>query len=190
MSICLIEVNDLSKSFKKNNVISNLSLKIYSNKVYFLVGENGSGKSTFLKILVGLYKPSKGKVTRYYKKYSYAPEALIYKDKIKVGKYLTRVSKLLKIKRDLKKERLFMLEVNKHLNELSKGNQKKILLYLAILRDNEVVFLDEPFDGLDKDVKEKFVNYLKEHNDVCYIISTHDKKVIEEFENKEVIKFG
>lgn len=190
MCTCLIEVKELNKSFKKLKVINDLSIKIKTATVYLLVGENGSGKSTFLKILAGLYKPSKGKIIRHYKTFSYMPEALIYKDKINVGKYLTKVAKLLNVKRDFEKEKYFLIETNKYLNELSKGNQKKILLYLALLKDKQIVFLDEPFDGLDKDVKERFINYLKEHSEVCYVISSHDKGVFEHFKNKEVIKFG
>lgn len=190
MSTYLIEVKNLSKSFLDLKVIINFSLQIEKGKVYLLVGENGSGKSTFLKILAGLYIPTSGMVKRNYERFSYVPELLIYKDKIKVKKYLTRVIKLLKVKRDLEKEKYFLLETDKYLNELSKGNQKKVLLYLALLKDNEVVFLDEPFDGLDKVVKERFLNYLAENKEVSYIISTHLEKDFNNFKNKEVIKFG
>lgn len=189
MSTCLIEVKNLQKNFANLEVLLNLNLKIYQGKIYLLLGENGSGKSTFLKILAGLYIPTNGYIKRNYEKFSYVPELLIYKDKIKVDKYLTRVTKLLKVKRDLKMEKHFLLETNKYLNELSKGNQKKVLLYLALLKDNEIVFLDEPFDGLDKSVKKKFIKHLEEKKEVTYVISTHDEKDFAEFLNKEVIKF-
>lgn len=190
MSTCLIEVKNLTKSFGDLKVIKNLSVKIKKEKIYLLLGKNGSGKSTFLKLLAGLYIPTKGSIKRNYKKFSYVPELLIYKDKIKVDKYLTRVTKLLKVKRDLKMEKYFLLEINKYLNELSKGNQKKVLLYLALLKDNQIVFLDEPFDGLDKNVKKKFLKYIAENKKITYIISTHDEKDFLDFENKEVIKFA
>lgn len=189
MSTCLIEVLNLNKRFKDVEVIKNLNLKIETGKIYFLIGENGSGKSTFLKLLVGLYKPTKGLIKRYYNDFSYVPELLIYKDKIKVNKYLNRVIKLLNIKRDFKLEEYFLIEKDKYLNKLSKGNQKKILLYLAFIKENEIVFLDEPFDGLDKEVKSRFINYLLTNNKTTYVISSHDQKILEELKEKEVINF-
>lgn len=189
MSTYLIEVLNLNKSFKNLTVIKNLNLKIASGKIYFLTGENGSGKSTFLKLLVGLYKPTSGLVKRNYGDFSYVPELLIYKDKIKVNKYLNRVIKLLNVKRDFKLEEYFLIEQDKYLNELSKGNKKKILLYLAFVKEKEIVFLDEPFDGLDQDVKSRFINYLKKNNKTTYVISSHDQEILKEIKEKEVINF-
>lgn len=190
MSICLIDIKNLNKRFKNLEVIKDLSLKIIKGNIYLLTGENGSGKSTLLKLLVGLYKPTSGVIIRNYQRFSYVPEALIYKNKIKVDKYLKTVTKLLNVKRDYAKEAYFLIETDKYLNELSKGNQKKVLLYLSLLKDNEVVFLDEPFDGLDKEVKARFINYLKESSDVTYLVCTHDMKSFSSFNNKEVIKFA
>ena len=107
MSTCLIETKSLSKRFKDLIVIENLNINIMKGKIYLLTGENGSGKSTFLKLLVGLYKPTRGVIKRSYQNFSYVPELLIYKDKIKVSKYLNRVTKLLNVKRDLEKEEYF-----------------------------------------------------------------------------------
>src|SRR5690554_16898 len=189
MSTCLIETKSLSKRFKDLIVIENLNINIRKGKIYLLTGENGSGKSTFLKLLVGLYKPTRGVIKKSYQNFSYVPELLIYKDKIKVSKYLNRVTKLLNVKRDLEKEEYFLIETDKCLNELSKGNQKKIMLYLAFLKDNEIVFLDEPFDGLDKDILKRVINYINDNSEVTYVISSHNKKVFELLEEKEVISF-
>ena len=64
-----------------------------------------------------------------------------------------------------RKRRVFLIETDKCLNELSKGNQKKIMLYLAFLKDNEIVFLDEPFDGLDKDILKRVINYINDNSE-------------------------
>lgn len=189
MSTVLIEAVNLKKTFKSLEVIKNLNKAFQMGKVYLFVGENGSGKSTLLKLLVGLYKPTSGFVRRSYKNFSYVPEVLIYKDKIKVKSYLNRVSKLLNVKRDYLKEEYFQIEVDKYLNELSKGNQKKVLLYLAFLKENEVVYLDEPFDGLDSLIKQRFIDFINESNNTTYIISSHDKKAYELLKRKEVITF-
>ena len=63
------------------------------------------------------------------------------------------------------------------------------MLYLAFLKDNEIVFLDEPFDGLDKDILKRVINYINDNSEVTYVISSHNKKVFELLEEKEVISF-
>lgn len=189
MSTYLIEVKNIFKDFKTLKVIKNLSLNIEKGKTYVLLGENGSGKSTFLKLLVGLYKPTKGTIKRNYKSFYYVPELLVYKDKIKVDKYLFRVTKLLNVKRDFEKEEHFKIQTKKYLNELSKGNQKKVLFYLATIKTNEILFLDEPFDGLDKEIKLRFIDYINLNKNITYVISTHDKKAYDLLEEKEVIYF-
>lgn len=189
MSTLLIETTNLTKKFKNLTVLKNLNIKIEKEKVYLLVGENGSGKSTFIKLLTGEYAPTSGFIKRYYKSFSYVPEALIYNQKIKVYTYLNKVTKLLKVKRDLELEKYLELETNKYLKNLSKGNQKKILLYLAFLKDNEIVYLDEPLDSLDKTMKEKVVNLIKDNKKITYIISSHNEISFKNIKNKEVISF-
>ena len=63
---------NLSKSFRDNHVIKDLNISIIEGKTYILKGENGSGKSTFIKLLIDFYKPTKGVINRYYKDLRYA----------------------------------------------------------------------------------------------------------------------
>ncbi|HHT39836.1 MAG TPA: ATP-binding cassette domain-containing protein [Acholeplasmataceae bacterium] len=185
MSTPLIEVNNLTKTFNKKSVIKNLSLKIY-NGIYLLKGSNGSGKTTFMKLVMGLLRPTKGSIIKHFKTFNYLPELLIIKSNVLVKDYLTRSLRLRNLKRNFKLESYFKVEVNKPLKTLSKGNLKKVLLYLTLIDRKEMLFLDEPFDGLDKVTKEKAVKYLDENKCNC-LISSHQRTFFKNF--KKVIYF-
>ena len=63
------------------------------------------------------------------------------------------------------------------------------MLYLAFVGNPEIVFLDEPLDGLDAQMQKKVVSYLKERPEICYLISSHNTKNLNSLKNKEVITF-
>lgn len=188
MSTLLIECINIEKSFKDNRVIKDLSISIEIHKTYILIGENGSGKSTFIKLLIDLYKPTKGVIKRYYKDLRYVPEQIIIKSDILVKDYIKNVLSLKRIKRDFKLENYLELELLKPLKHLSKGNQKKVLLYLALVGHPDVLCLDEPLDGLDTTMQEKVLNHLKSLN-ITMVISTHTEAKFDNFTPKEVMRF-
>ncbi len=189
MSTCLIKTKNLIKRFNGVTVVKDLSLEIKKGTMVILKGSNGSGKTTLLKLFLGVYLPSSGSISRYFKKYFYLEESLIIKNDIKVATYLRLVLALMKEKRNETLENLFMLELNKPLKSLSKGNLKKILLYLAFVGNPEIVFFDEPFDGLDVAMQKIVINYMQSRSEITYIIATHNLRRFSKFSNKEVIEF-
>lgn len=186
----LIKFNNVKKKFNNKWIINNFNYTFYQGYVYLLKGENGSGKSTIIKLALGLYFPTQGKIERHYNNYRYVPELLPIKSEIKVVTYLAYICKLMGLKRDHELERVLEVELNKQLKSLSKGNTKKILLYLAFIGNPEVIFLDEPLDGLDKAMQQTVINYMLAKTDICYIISSHNEKVYDDFTNKKVINLG
>ncbi|MDD2575300.1 MAG: ATP-binding cassette domain-containing protein [Acholeplasmataceae bacterium] len=190
MCTYLIEVNHVSKSFNGLEVIRDLSINVESGKVYLLLGENGSGKSTFIKMLVDLYLPTSGIITRHYEDFRYVPELLTIKSEVKVLSYIRAVLNLRGLKRNLEMELDLEIELNKQLRHLSKGNLKKVLIYLALVGAPEILFLDEPLDGLDKNMQTKVINYFQQMPNATFIISTHDTKKYDTLTNIEVINFG
>lgn len=190
MCTYLIEVSNVSKSFNDILVIHDLSVNIEVGKVYLLLGENGSGKSTFIKMLVDLYLPTSGKIARHYEDFRYVPELLTIKSEVKVLSYIKAVLNLRGLKRDLKMELDLEIDLNKQLRHLSKGNLKKVLIYLALVGTPEILFLDEPLDGLDVNMQKKVIHYFKQLPNSTFIISTHDTKKYDALNNIEVINFG
>lgn len=172
MSHALIELLSVSKIFNNNIVIKNLSIKLKSNETYILKGENGSGKSTFIKLIIDVYKPTSGTIIRQYKDIRYVPELITIKSDIIVEEYIKKALALRNIKRDISLESFLELELNKPLKHLSKGNQKKVMLYLAFVGNPQVLCLDEPLDGLDVFMQKKVIAYLETLN-TTNIISTH-----------------
>ena len=190
MCTYLIEVNHVSKSFNDLQVINDLSLNIEGGKVYLLLGENGSGKSTFIKMLVDLYLPTSGIITRHYEDFRYVPELLTIKSEVKVLSYIKAVLSLRGLKRNLEIELNLEIDLNKQLRHLSKGNLKKVLIYLALVGTPEILFLDEPLDGLDINIQNKVIDYFLQMPNSTFIISTHDTKKYDALMNIEVIHFG
>lgn len=187
MSQLLVKFINVNKTFNKRRVIKNFNYSFYKGKVYLLKGENGSGKSTIIKLALNLYSPTSGQIIRKFNKYRYVPELLPLKTNVKVKTYLTHLVKLMGYKRDNNLEKMFELELNKPVNTLSKGNLKKVLLYLSFIGSPEVIFLDEPLDGLDENIQKVIINYMQKRSDICYIISSHNQKYYENFKEIKVI---
>lgn len=186
MSQYLIKTLNLTKIFNDNTVINDFNYLFEKDKIYLLIGHNGSGKSTLIKLLLGLYYPNKGIIERNYKQFRYVPELLPINSNITVETYINHITKLLKEKRDKELEKLLLLETTKKLKELSKGNTKKVLLYLSFIGTPEIIYLDEPLDGLDQGMQEVVVNYMKNRN-ICYIVSSHNLKYFNSFKEVKVI---
>lgn len=185
MSIKLIETINLNKYYNNLHVIKNKTV-IINEGVYLLKGINGSGKTTFIKLLMKLIVPTSGEIVTNFNDFRYVPELLQIKSDVKVLAYIKSVLSLRKLKRDFDLENYLNLELDKPINTLSKGNLKKVLLYLAFVGKPEYLFLDEPLDGLDKKMKNKVISYINNNNLNC-LISSHLKEKFKNF--KGVINF-
>ncbi len=185
----LIKLLNVSKQFSNQNVIKDFNYTFKKGGIYLLKGANGSGKSTLIKLILGLYYPNNGTITRSFKTYRYVAEQLSIKSDITVKTYITHVLSLMKEKRNERLEKTLLLELNKPLKSLSKGNSKKVLLYLAFIGNPEVIFLDEPLDGLDQKMQKVIVELMLKRDDICYIISSHNETYYKAFKEKQVIDF-
>lgn len=159
-----LELQDLHKSFGDKVVLRGVSLEAASGSALGLLGRNGAGKTTSIRILMSLFPPDRGQVLLDGKsieksgaRIGYLPEERGLYPKKPIGKQLVYLGKLrgLSGKEATKSgkawlERLSMGETwGKNLDTLSKGNQQKIQLAVCLLGDPDIVILDEPFSGLD-----------------------------------------
>lgn len=187
-----IEIVNLKKEFKSNTVFENVNLNFNSGKIYGLYGRNGSGKSVFLKILCGLYKPTEGYVLFDGKNYnknnmyvpnlraliekpSFFPELSGYENLILLARIQNKVGRV-EIENALKKVNLYD-EKDKKFSEYSLGMKQKLGIAQVIMENPDIFILDEPFNGIEEDSVNKIMKILVEEKKKgkLIILSTHVK---------------
>lgn len=164
----MIESSNLGKTFGKTNAISNATFSVKEGEALVLLGPNGAGKSTILKLVAGLYRPTKGHLkvmeqepydapATFRKKISFLGENYALYDNITVKDNLRFFGTL----QDIKKEELnkkirsllssFDAEkyIDMKLGSLSRGTKQKIAVCRALINDPKVLVLDEPTAFLD-----------------------------------------
>ena len=158
----MIGANNVTKKFDNFTALDGISCKIESGCIYGLVGSNGAGKSTFLRVLAGVYRADKGSVTidgePIYENPSVKKKILLVPDDLYFlpGASMLRMKKLYKAvypdfddKRFSELADCFGLDVKKNLNTFSKGMRRQAATVLALSARPEYIFFDETFDGLD-----------------------------------------
>lgn len=185
MSDCL-QVQNLSKSFGKKCLFNNLSFTVSKGKVIGLLGENGIGKTTLLRIIGGIQPPDKGSIIIDGDKMSYKTKEKIsflmetfnlypwmrIKDAIAYYKDFFISFDLNKATQLCSK---FNLDLNLKINTLSKGNKERVCLMLNLSRKVPLYLLDEPAGGLDpkikKDILQIILSNMEENSSI--LIATH-----------------
>lgn len=182
-----VEVKNVSKSLGKNIILENVNFNLEKGKIYGLVGANGSGKSTLLKIILGLYK-SKGKVyingydvKKNFKEaiskvsgvvdYVSLYEFLNAKENLRYFAYLYDVP----VKRVDEVLDIVKLDGNdrKLVRYYSLGMKQKLGIAISLLKDPDILILDEPTNGLDPKSISELRSTLKSFKDKTIIISSH-----------------
>lgn len=199
----MVELKNVIKRRKNNFELNIPDLKIKSNRIYALLGKNGAGKSTTIKIMLGIEKKDSGEVkldgenlidNRW--KIGYVPdepmliEKLTGREQLEYIKYIYGMegeNKESSVK-DLDKETTeyismfeFKDKIDTRIEEYSKGMKQKISIMSAMIHNPNIMILDEPFTGLDpvsiinmKEWMKKFVS--KNNNSI--IFSSHDLDVV------------
>ena len=194
----ILELKNIEKSFGEKKVLTGVSFKAEGGKAFGLLGRNGAGKTTSIRILMDVFPANSGEVLIDgqpidYNKIGigYLPEERgLYPKKIIVDQ-LTYFAELKGMGRkaavqsiDYWLGRLGMTEYrNKKLETLSKGNQQKIQLITALAHNPDIVILDEPFSGLDPVNAMLLKDVVKEQiaKGKIVLFSSHQMSYIEEF---------
>lgn len=194
----MIEVSNLTKNFDKKKALSNLSFKVKPAAAFGLLGRNGAGKTTCIRIIMDIFPADSGSVTidgtsliKSRKKIGYLPEERGLYPKKTIIDQMVYLGELRGLKASQAKknaanllERLEATEyLNKKLDTLSKGNQQKIQLAIALINEPDIIILDEPFSGLDpvnaQLLKQLVSEQVKAGRTV--IFSSHQMSAVEEF---------
>lgn len=185
MTDCL-KVENLSKCFGKNNIFNNLSFTISNGKVVGLLGENGIGKTTLLRIIAGLQTPDEGTVLINGDRISYKTrdqisflmEPFNFYPWMRIKDAISYYNDFF-ISFDINKAKQlstqFNLDLDVKIKNLSKGNKERVCLMLNLSRKVPLYLLDEPVGGLDpkikKDIIQTILSNIQENSTT--IIATH-----------------
>lgn len=201
----IIEVNNVSFAYNHALVLNNISLTVHKGDYLGIIGPNGGGKTTLLKIILGLLKASSGEVKIFgntelsaygRSKLGYVPQKAIHFDPLfpatvyevtAMGRYgkkglLNRLNNNDKIIIEKSLKQVDMLDFKDQLiGELSNGQQQRVFIARALSGEPEVIFLDEPTVGVDVKAQEEFYTLLKKLNQeygLTLILVSHDIDVI------------
>ncbi|WP_107839831.1 ABC transporter ATP-binding protein [Metasolibacillus meyeri] len=194
----IITVENISKSYRKKQVIKNLSTTIYENEIIAIIGPNGAGKTTLIELLLGIRQPDKGRVGIHE----------MYKKKIGAQLQDTPIFPELTVDENLRiflafygveqtKEQRFNILKSFNLDEhahkvttkLSGGQQKKLAIAIATAHNPKIIVLDEPSAALDPKARNEMMALIKElkQKGKTIIFSSHDMQEVQELADRVLL---
>ena len=193
-----LQVKDICKSFGTKQVLKDISFTVKSGEAFGYLGRNGAGKTTSIRILADIFRADSGEILldgkpidRSKVRLGYLPEERGLYPKSKVGDQMVYIAELRGMKRSAAKksaqallDKLEAMEYwDKKLETLSKGNQQKIQLAIAVLHNPDIVILDEPFSGLDPVNAKMLRDLVSEQVAMGKLVmfSSHEMSYVEQF---------
>ncbi|MDM5287214.1 ABC transporter ATP-binding protein [Peribacillus frigoritolerans] len=189
----MIEVHDLSKKLKKNDVLQSITYTFEKGRIYSLVGKNGSGKTMLLRAIAGLIIPTEGSVIIdgkvLHKDISFPPSIGIIienlellpqfdaETNLKILAAIKKTASLEDIQHAIKRlemDKFGTLKVRKY----SLGMKQRLNIAQAIFEKPEIILLDEPTNAIDEKGVERVLDILQEERErgATIIIATHNKE--------------
>lgn len=192
----IIEIKNLSFSYNGTPVLDDVNLDVFAGDFMALIGPNGGGKTTLVKMMLGLLTPDRGEILLWGKKpyqvvhrIGYAPQDLHANNSfpisvfdvtimgaMKGGRGLKRFSRAEKEKARESLERVEMWDYrNKRIQDLSGGQRQRVFIARALVGDPDLLLLDEPTSSVDQKGQKQLFNFLKELNkNATIIVVSHD----------------
>lgn len=202
-----VEIHNLFMNYGQKQVLKGINLEIHKGEIIGYIGTNGAGKSTTIKILLGILEGYEGEVKvlgedirnniEYKRKIGYVPEIADIYENLTAREYLTFIGELYGISfenANRKAEKLMNIfgikdVIDLRINSYSKGMKQKVLIISSLLHNPEILFLDEPLSGLDANsvmiVKEILSELSKQGKTIFY--SSHIMDVVEKISNRIVL---
>lgn len=197
----MLELKNVTKKFGDTVAVSNLSFTIKMGEIVGLIGENGSGKTTTIKMICGLYEPSLGQilitkwdasrqpeVTR--AMIGYIPDEPAVYDKLTGDEFLHFTSEAFAVSKNVAQKKIDELktkfpmegQANGYFEDYSRGTRQKFMIMSALLHDPPLLLIDEPIVGLDpksaQTASDIFTNYVKDQKHAI-LLCTHTLTVAE-----------
>ncbi len=211
----LIVCSNIFKKFGKVEIFDNMNITIESNQIIGLIGENGSGKTSFIKLISGMILPDQGNIYLFDKEIKCEKDIIALKDKISIlgdanrSLYwnLSGMDNLIyfwTVKTGLNKKAGLMLInelvdkfnmgsfINKKVESYSKGMKQRLLLVVALLGHPKLLVMDEPLNGLDYEntvILKNYINEFVNKENGTVLLTSHNSRFIDEVcDTKFVIK--
>ena len=183
----VLECTNLNKSYKRNKpVLTNLNLVIPAGRIVGLLGPNGCGKSTLIKMIAGILQPNSGEIKvdgnpvgeKSCALISYLPERTYFSNSMKVDEIITYFSDFYSDFDPVRARHLLSdlgIETSANLKTLSKGTKEKVQLILVMSRNAKLYLLDEPIAGVDPAAREYILSTIvSNYNpEASIVITTH-----------------
>jgi ABC-2 type transport system ATP-binding protein len=187
----VIEIKDVSKSFKDIRAVKNLTLTIYEGEYVALLGPNGAGKTTLIEMIEGLQKPDAGTILilgmnwkeheqKLHQKIGLSLQETKFIDKITVKETLDLFGSFYGLSPARTEEILELVNLTEkrkaYTNQLSGGQRQRLAIGIALLNNPKVLLLDEPTTGLDPGARRevwKILEKLQKDFKTTMILTTH-----------------
>lgn len=176
----LIKFDKVNLKYGQVSILENINLEIFPGETVAIIGMNGAGKSSLLQIILGLFKPTSGKITVNTQKIGYVPQRLEFDRTVPV-----RVDEFLMTYGPGSKEEIHQELKNfdathlipKKLSALSGGELQKVLIVNALLQKPELLLLDEATAGIDihgEEIFYKLIDDIHKKYNITIILVSHD----------------
>jgi Cu-processing system ATP-binding protein len=196
-----LEVNNISKSFGKQQVLRSVNVEFTKPGITAILGPNGSGKTTLIKSILGMVIPDEGDILlanksvlgewKYRYEIDYLPQIANFPENLRYRELLDMVKDIRTGSfRDKKLNELFGLEpfLDKKMGQLSGGTKQKANIVLALMYENSFIILDEPSTGLDPLSHIAFKNFLNAERESgkTILVTTHIMDFVEDMADRIV----
>ena len=201
-----VSVDRLTKQYGKNLAVDSISFDVKKGEIVGFVGKNGAGKTTVIRAVLNMIFPTEGSIT--------VNGLDAVKDSKKIKEFLGYTSSDSEFYGNFKVKELFKfcagfanngvksaleradeladyfeLNLNKRIRELSLGNRKKVSIIQALMKRSEIIVLDEPTNGLDPLMQERFFKLIQKERDggAAVFLSSHNLREIEKYCDRVII---
>ena len=194
-----LEIINLEKTYRDKKAVNNISFKVNQNEIIGILGPNGCGKTTTIGMILGLLKPSKGKIlingieiekrrVELLDKLNFISPYIELPKKLTVQQNLIVYGKLYDVKKlnekiDFLSDKLKLSEMlNKITGELSSGQKNRVSLAKSIINDPKVLLLDEPTASLDPETGDYVRSFLEEYQKekkASIVLASHNMSEVE-----------
>ena len=176
----LVQLNQINVRIDERDILKNIDFSSHENEIVTLIGPNGAGKSTLIKVILGITKPSSGQIhNKKSLKLAYVPQKFNPSHSLPL-----RVKDLLNlekcdsvIKAEIVQDTGIAKLLESKVQQLSGGERQRVLLARALLRQPDILVLDEPMQGLDIQSEAELYDYVRslpERYNCSILIVSHD----------------